>query len=216
MMDGWFGDLFTWAGAFFVFGSLWFVLVATAVFGWLVWLTEQESNFLASAVLLGFVWIVTSVNGFSIIDNPVTALKWASAYLAVGVLWSFIKWFVFLFGKRDDLKAFKEDYIKRFAPALTADGKLAPEDMDDFIKFLNDQRYSPQKAGFGDRLSSMQDLIPSVSNNVKDLTRWVAWWPFSVTWTLLNDALRKLVRGIVRVCEGAYNRLATSMFSNEI
>lgn len=216
MMDGWFGDVFAFIGAFFVFGTFWFFIVTAAIFGWLIWLTEQESNFLASLVLLGTVWLVTSVNGFSIINNPIAALKWASAYLAVGVIWSFVKWFVFLFSKRDELKAFKEDYIKRFAPALTAEGKLAPEDMDDFIKFLNDQRYSSSKNAATNRLQSPQDIIPAVANNVKDLTRWVAWWPFSVTWTLFNDALRKLVRGIVRVCEGAYAKIANSMFSSEI
>ena len=216
MMDGWFGDLFTWVGAFFVFGSFWFFIVATAIFGWLVFLTEKESNFLASVVLLGTIWIVTSVNGFSIINDPVTALKWASAYLLAGVVWSFVKWFTFLFGKRDELRAHKESYIKRFAPALQADGTLAPDDVDDFIKYLNDQRYSATKSAMSNRASSPEDLIPGVADNVKDLTRWVAWWPFSVTWTLLNDALRKLVRSIVRICEGMYQRMSKAMFSNEI
>lgn len=216
-MDGWFGDLFTWVGAFFVFGSFWFILAASAVFGWLIFLTEKESNFFATVVLLAFVWIVTSVNGFSIIDNPMTVLKVAGAYLAVGVLWSFVKWFVFLYRKRSELREHKEDYIERFAPALTADGKLTPDNIDDFIKFLNDnKRYSPGKGNMHDRLKSPQDIVPSVSNNLKDLTRWVAWWPFSVTWTLLNDALRKLTRAIVRVCEGAYTKLANSVFSSEI
>ena len=96
MMDGWFGDLFAWIGAFFVFGSFWFFVVGAAIFSWLIFLTEKESNFLASLVLIGTVWIVTSVNGFSIVNDPVTALKWASGYLVVGVAWSFVKWFVFL------------------------------------------------------------------------------------------------------------------------
>lgn len=216
MMDGWLGDAFAWVGAFFVFGTIWFWIISAAAFSWLIYLTEGESHFGAGIALVGFVWIVTSVNGFSIIDNPVTALKWAAAYLAVGVIWSFVKWFIFLFSKRDELKTLKEDYIRRFAPALTAEGKIGPDDMDDFIKFLNDQRYSPTKHNPINRLSSPQDIVPAVANNVKDLTRWVAWWPFSVTWTLFNDALRKLVRGIVRVCEGAYTKLANSVFSSEI
>lgn len=217
MMDGWFGDVFAFIGAFFVFGTFWFFIVTAAIFGWLIWLTEQESNFLASLVLLGTVWAITAANGFSIIGDPVTSLKWAGGYLAVGVIWSFVKWFAFLVSKRRELKAHKENYIERFAPALSSDGKITPEDMDDFIKFLNDRNYTPSKSfGTGYRLKSPQDIIPAVANNVKDLTRWVAWWPFSVTWTLLNDALRKLVRNIVRICEGAYARLANSMFSSEI
>ena len=217
-MDGWIGDLVTWVGAFFVIGSFWFVLVGLAVFSWLVFLTEKESNWLASFVLLGFVWIVTSVNGFSIVAEPVTTLKWAGVYLALGVVWSFVKWFIFLFGKRDELKKYKEEYIKRFAPALQADGTFSPEDVDDFVKFLNDQgQYTPKKSQMSrTRLQGPQDLIPLVSDNVKDLTRWVAWWPFSIAWTLLNDFLHKLVRGVVRVCEGAYNSLSRSMFSGRI
>lgn len=215
-MDGWIGDLITWVGAFFVFGTFWFFVVGAAVFSWLVFLTEKESNFLASIILLGFIWIVTSVNGFSIINDPVTALKWAGVYLAAGVLWSFVKWFTFLFSKRDELRAHKESYIKRFAPALQADGTFSPEDLDDFIKYLNDQRYTPNKSEMKfTRASGPNELIPAVSDNVKDLTRWVAWWPFSVTWTMLNDALRKLVRGVVRVCEGMYQRMSLSMFKKE-
>jgi len=216
MMDGWFGDLFAWIGAFFVFGSLWFVIAATTVFGCLIFLTERESNIFATIVLMTFIWIVTSVNGFSIVDNPVTTLKFAAAYLAIGVFWSFVKWFVFLFSKRAELKLYKEDFIERFAPPLTAEGKIAPEEMDDFIKFLNDQRYTPTRNPNNYRVKSQQDIIPSVASNVKDLTRWVAWWPFSVTWTLLNDALRKLTRTIVRACEGVYTKFANSVFSSEI
>lgn len=215
-MDGWFGDMFTWAGAFFVFGSFWFVIAFASVFSWLIYLTEHEYNFFSGVVLFGLIWIVTSVNGFSILDNPVTALKWAGVYLAIGVIWSFAKWIVFVFSTRRELKGHKEEYIRRFAPALSADGKLAPEDLDDFIKYLNDRRYTPTKSVSSIRIKSRQDIIPAMSDNKRDLTRWAAWWPFSITWTLCNDALRKLINGIVQLFEGAYNRIANSMFDNEI
>ncbi len=213
-MGDFFAGIGVWAGAFFVFGTLWFWVVSAVVFSWLIYLTEGKSHVLAGLALLGFVWVVSSVNGFSIFANPLLVLKWAAIYLAVGTVWSFFKWFSFLFGKRDELKKIKANYIKKFARPLTAEGKIDPQDIDDFIRFLNEQRYHPNK-GY-DNITSPQEIIPSVSGRFGDLTRWIVWWPFSAFWTILNDPIRRLAEAIVRMFRGAYTRLANSVFSSEI
>ena len=210
----WVTGLFAGLGAYFVFGTVWFFIIGAVLFSWLVFLTEKESHFFASVIVLAFIWLTTSANGFSIVDNPLTALKWLGIYFAAGTAWSFVKWFQFLFKKRDELKTLKDRYVGKFGVALDANGKLPPQDMDDFIKFLNDQRYTTAE-NYGS-IKTPQDIVPSVAGRISDLTRWIVWWPFSLTWAICNDLFRKLGRAIVRVCEGAYAKLANSVFSSEI
>lgn len=218
-MGEFFAGIPVWAGTFFVVGTIWFWVVSVAIFVWLIYLTEGESHILAGLALLGFIWVVSSVNEFSILAEPLTALKWLGFYLGLGVVWSFFKWFSFLFSKRDELKAHKNDFVKRFSQPLTADGKISPQDMDDFIKFLNDQGYSSKSRHNSRRteeIKSQQDIIPSVDGRFGDLTRWIIWWPFSAFWTILNDPFRRLAEALVRMFRGAYTKLANSVFASEI
>ncbi len=212
-----FAGIGVWAGAFFVFGTIWFWTVSIIFFSWLIYLTEGRSHVLAGLALLGFVWVVSSVNGFSILAEPLVALKWFGYYLVVGVAWSFLKWFSFLFGKRDEVRKHKNAFVKRFGQPLTAEGKINPQDMDDFISYLNDQGYSTRdRYNAGNEIESKQDIIPNFSGHSGDFTRWLVWWPFSAFWTILNDPLRRLAEAIVRMFRGAYNNLANRVFASEI
>jgi len=218
-MGEFFAGIPAWAGAFVIFGTFWFWVISAAIFGWLIFLTERESHFLAGLALFGFMWIVSSANGFSILDNPLVALMWLGIYLGIGVVWSFLKWFSFLFSKRDEVKRFKNAFVKRFGQPLTAEGKINPQDMDDFIKYLNDQGYSAKDKHNGrmtNEIESQQDITPSVDGRFGDLTRWIVWWPFSAFWTILNDPLRRLAEAIVRMFRGAYTNLANRVFASEI
>ena len=211
-----FAGIGVWAGTFFVIGTLWFWVVSAIFFSWLIFLTEGKSHFFACAALFGFVWIVSSVNGFSILAEPLVALKWTGLYLLVGFGWSFLKWFSFLFSKRDEVEGYKSEFVKRFGQPLTAEGKVHPQDLDDFIKFLNDKRYSPSYDRNAGKVESRQDIIPGFGNHSGDFTRWMVWWPFSAFWTILNDPLRRLAEAIIRMFRGAYTALANRVFENVI
>ena len=212
------GDIITGilatVGGLFLFGTLWFWIISAVIFGWLIFLTEGDEvhPFGAGFVLFGFIWIMSSVNDFSIIANPLLWLKWAAIYLVLGVVWSIIKWFSFLHKKKDKLTGFKEAYVKRDNVELV-DNKIPESSWEGFVKYLSDRSYAPN--GY-DKIATREDVIPTVKGRFGDLTCWIVWWPMSAFWTILNDPLRRIAEAIVRTLKGLYTNIAASVYSNEV
>lgn len=213
-MGEFFTGLLATVGGLFLFGTLWFWVVSSVVFGWLIFLTEGEEShtFGAGLVLVGFVWIMSSVNDISVIANPLLWLKWVTIYLVLGVIWSVIKWFSFLHKQKDKLNSLKEVYIERNNLELIAK-RISDTDWLGFVKYLSDQKYSPN--GY-DKIKKREDVIPTVKGRFSDLTRWIVWWPMSAFWTILNDPLRRIAEALVRALKGIYTNIANSVFSNEV
>ena len=92
-MGEFFTGIFAFLGAFFVFGTLWFWVVSAAFFGLMIYWTEEDCNFFAGIGLAAFVWTMATVNGFSILADPMLWVKWAAVYFVIGTSWSFLKWF---------------------------------------------------------------------------------------------------------------------------
>lgn len=212
-MGDFFTGIFTFLGAFFVFGTLWFWIVSAAFFGLMIYWTEDDSNFFAGIGLAAFVWTMASVNGFSIIANPMLWVKWAAIYFALGTVWSFIKWFSYLHKAKDTLRGFKADFVKKTKAVLKKDGTFEDHDFAGFADYLNDHHYLGRGAS---RIGTRADVQPSMSDNFSDLVRWIVWWPFSAFWTILNDPIRRLAEFIVRRFKTAYDGLAARVFKNEV
>ena len=213
-MGEFFTGLLATVGGLFLFGTLWFWIVSSVIFGWLIFLTEGEEShtFGAGLVLVGFVWIMSSVNDISVIANPLLWLKWVTVYLVVGIVWSVIKWFSFLHKQKDILNGLKEVYIERNKLELIAK-RISDSDWLGFVKYLSDHDYKPN--GY-DKIKKRSDVIPTVKGRFSDLTRWIVWWPMSAFWTILNDPLRRVAEALVRALKGVYTRIANSVFSSEI
>jgi hypothetical protein len=213
-MGEFFTGIFAFLGAFFVFGTLWFWVVGAAFFGLMIYWTEDDSNFLASLLLAAFIWTTASVNGFSIVANPVLWLKLAALYFAVGTVWSFLKWFSYLHRVKDELRKHKENYVHKTKVELQDNGQFYDNDFAGFAAYLNDMRYF----GYGSShtIETRADVVPTMADNFRKLVRWIAWWPFSAFWTILNDPIRRLVEFIVRRLRTAYDGLANRVFKNEV
>ena len=213
-MGDFFTGIFTFLGAFFVFGTLWFWVVSVAFFGLMIYWTEDDSNFFAGIGLTAFVWTMASVNGFSLLASPWLWAKWVAVYFVVGTVWSFIKWFSYLHRAKDVLRGHKEKFVKKTQVVLRKDGTFEDHDFAGFADYLNDNHYL---SGFSrSNVETRADVIPSMGDNFSDLVRWIVWWPFSAFWTILNDPIRRAAEFIVRRFRGIYEGLANSVFKNEV
>ncbi len=90
-LSGVFAALLLWP--IFIVGTLWFWAFSAGVFGWMIFLTEEDSHFFASISLVAFIWLMSSANGFSVLANPLIWLKWGVVYLVIGSVWSVLKWY---------------------------------------------------------------------------------------------------------------------------
>ena len=210
-MGDWFAGIFAAMGAFFVIGTIWFWIISAAVFAFLIFLTEDDSNIFASIVVVGFIWILSSVNGYSITADPLLWIKWAGIYFAAGTVWSFLKWFSYLYGIKEELRKYKNKYVAKNGIQLKSNGTFDDADFPGFAKYLNENYYLN-----GTTIRTKEDTTPGVGTLIGDLTRWVVWWPFSAFWTILNDPIRRIAQFIVRRFRGAYEALANRVFRNEV
>ena len=113
---------------------------------------------------------------------------------------------------KDELRKYKENYVHKTRVELQDNGQFFDEDFAGFASYLNDMHYR----GHTLNIVSRVDVVPSMSGNFKKLVRWIAWWPFSAFWPILNDPIRRLVEFIVRRLRTAYDGLANRVFKNEV
>lgn len=216
----------------FAFPFFWITLVAW--FALMVWWTEDESYFLATIVMIGFIWGVSAVDENGISFSLIDTLKYAGLYFVIGAAWSFVKWVSFLFKKRDKLKKHKVDFLEakdgtsikdvgewtRGALNENADDSEAekwdfqnptasteiPEELiKEFKEYLYDHNYLSLRS---------HDIIPNIADHKGDVVHWIVWWPFSAFWTLLDDPIRRIAELIYRNLQGVYRGTANKIFSD--
>jgi hypothetical protein len=158
-----------------------------------------------------------SFNVFSVIfANPILFICGIIAYFVVGVAWSFVKWYLFNKDRSTLVSELKAEYLAREARPLDQDGQQLPQD---------DYRIKDWQAGF-DRVLERHDLSelnaqgqigirPYAKNHKSVIMTWIAYWPFSVTWSLVDDFVRRVVKAIYNSLSGAYQGLSDRVVSDQ-
>jgi len=95
-------------------------------------------------------------------------LKFIGLYLIIGIVWSFIKWYLFLLKR-------KEKYAE-----------------------------NPWQG------------IPTAKEYRKDIVVWMSYWPWSMTWTLLNDPIKRFFNFVYLKFSTLYQKLSDRIFKDII
>jgi hypothetical protein len=158
----------------------------------------------------------------------------AAGYLAVGVLWSFAKWYFKLSNVRDTFLELKAKFIKDHKLPDTFPTAAMPESAvqskDD--KILREEQVSllkeyvnaiERKMMTYESISSRdyvvdpsiigQSIKPSAVRHKSSITQWIAFWPISFVWTMINDPVRKVVNWIFSRIKGTFQRMSDAMFA---
>lgn len=118
---------------FLAFGTLWFWFALVAIFGTIIYFLESAlysehddgGGFKSTVTIIGFLVLYyfcgSSEDILSIFNyiksNTVGLLAWIGVYAALGLVWSFVKWYFFLLNKKDkQLEQLQKDvkYYNRF------------------------------------------------------------------------------------------------------
>lgn len=194
--------MFTFLAELFAFGGIAFWILALVVFGVIAALVENEKGawatvtFLASLAGLNFLYKLPIVATVKADPGKTTIL--ILSYFAAGVVWSIVKWALFLHNKLSAYNDYKATFLsERKATALT------PELAAQFQEELG--------RGYGRSISS---AAPEAREHKGDLTRWATYWPFSIAGTLLNDVVRKAWDHIYNLLQGTYQAISKAIFKN--
>lgn len=124
-----------------------------------------------------------------LLEHPITSVLYVLGYFGAGVLWGFAKWFSFLRTWADKYKKF-----------MASDSRN--KSLDVFISGTFRMNYSGP-------------FPPTASAFSVQIINWIAYWPLSALWTLLNDPLRRFASWVYRnLFAGTYQRIANYVFKD--
>lgn len=128
-------------------------------------------------------------------------------YLAVGVVWSFIKWTLHLIKFRSRFR--DESHAWKLAEKLPVDQPIPPERAMDFITSLG---YSDFRSSL-----SLKDNVfqrPLARNFKKKIVSWMSFWPCSVVGYVLNDPVRRAFTAIFEAFRNSYQKVSNSIVND--
>ena len=195
-----------WASVFaaFAVGSLlWWLLTAVFVIG-LCWSMAAESGFGATVcviIYVLFLQFICHVNIFGLAStNPLTFISVILSYLAVGVIWSFAKWYFYLSNFVDKYKEARMDWLtnKMRGSAISLFTQVPDELKEEWKEHVKNSY------GILER--------PSVSQNKARIARWITYWPASLIWSVIDDMLKAIVKRIIAVLDSWYQGILRNVY----
>jgi hypothetical protein len=175
----------------FAVGSFWFWVLLLGANLLLLFATETKRGWLATSSVVAFLAALQFCGGVDVIgylvEHPLAVFTVAGVYLGAGVVWATVKWWWFVNlqkGRYDELKA---DFLEGKG-VLPESGKSLwespiPEELKvEWSELVHDQSTATNH----DALTPH----PQVTKHKTDITRWMSYWPWSLLYTLCNDAIR--------------------------
>lgn len=159
-----------------------------------------SESFLGTLVAFLLLVVYDWANGFHLVDwvwsNPNLFLLGVAGYVALGALWSLLKWRMWLGDEASSIQRRWNDY-KKLRGRLENE-VLNPEFKNDFMK---DRMY-------GGRWSA--------AANKSRIVYWMSLWPGSVFWTFFHDILLKVWMKVYDLLSNVYDRIARSFIDRTL
>jgi hypothetical protein len=170
--------------------------------------TELENFGWATVTVIAMIAGAQFFNVVDVLDfvkhNAVQTALWVLAYLAVGVVWSFVKWFSYLISVRDRLKEAKINFCNANGiPLVNGEGVIPPDMMTTFMTGYTATGYA--------RYHWKEGKVNATDNKGK-ITAWMMFWPYSLVGTLLNDPVRRIVNFLFSNFKALYQRMVEYVF----
>jgi hypothetical protein len=133
-----------------------------------------------------------------IFNDPLRVLGYLIAYLAIGTVYGVVKWWRYVTTARDRFDRVIAKVLKKRGKAL--------DELDEYDRrtILGDARTAAVGRG--------NSLPPQIVEHKAQFTGWMAFWPVSGAWTMLNDPVRKLFTAIYESLGGTLQRISDRAF----
>jgi hypothetical protein len=167
----------------FLAGSLWFwlLLIGEAILVLLLLEWEQGAiatlTFLATLLLLQFLGDV-DIYGY-VVQHPLTVVLGIAGYFALGTLWAIARWWFYVREQRGGYDELRSAFLRvhRLEPqSAMPEGLQYPWQQCLALAAKNRRRL---------------DVRPLAARHKVDILRWMSYWPWSFSWTMFEDPVRK-------------------------
>lgn len=186
-------------------GALFWITLIAGVIG-LAILIEFDRVGWAGIVTVGlfvaFFFLVDGITFDSLKSSLDTFTLNFLIYVAIGIGWSFAKWYLYLKDRRNDYRDHKEEFYKMKSIELNSD--LSEGMKKEFKEYLD------SKSFLNSYDAKRKTVIPLAKNHKDRITGWVFWWPISIILSVFRD----LATAIYNHLKGVFQKISNHMFKD--
>lgn len=207
----------------FVFGSVlwWLLIILGSIL--LIWALEEESFGWATATIITAV-VLMQFGGDLNLHKGLGETNWwlvggtILGYLGVGVFWGCVKWYFYVGKKREEYDEIKRKWLEKRGVRDTLD---VPANLKaDFRSYLISDHwgtYTTTIYEYDKETKKSKDVqVPSVRPFAKDnkarIIAWMAYWPWSMLWALIDDVWHKLFKWAQEATAALMDAIAARRF----
>jgi hypothetical protein len=194
----------------FMFGSFGFWMLVTIVTIILLYCAENDRGALATLTVIATLCLLNwcgQIPVFAYIwDHPLVVIPGIAAYFLLGTIWGVGKWFFYVKDQREKYDALKLNFIKKENLTISVDEPI-PDDLKALWQttvqgYYEDGRYHSL------------DVNPKVGRHKMRIYIWIAYWPWSLVWTMINDPVRKIFNRIYKSISGYLQSISDRYFKD--
>lgn len=205
--------LFEWI----LIGGIAFWIISSIEIITLMALSINRKDFAAICSLIVYIAVLTvlgNMHPFSFIaNNWLFCLIALGAYVAVGIVWGFVKWFFFLRKYKEYVDhSFNQFVESKNIPAEEIKSEKTKSSFSHY--FANYQRHSRLSEFKTDWDSSILRVVPRASDYSSRISNWMMFWPISIIWSILDDLLINMWREIYNFFSGIHDKMVHAQFKD--
>ena len=196
--------------ALLTFGSLWFWagLLIPAILLVIFVDRKSASGAFFTVLLVIVLWVAFGDKRLVpwVIHHPLRDAEYVGGYFLVGIIWGFVKWFLYVLGIRDDYETYRAEWVEKYGPI---DESLFPPS-----SYNNQARTSQPMTKRQMFVSNVGSHLqpPKAARHKGEIIFWMSYWPFSAVWTIIHDPITRLYRFIYHRIAVVFDGISRSMF----
>lgn len=187
------------------FGSVGFLSLVGIVMVLLLVAVEYEKPALATISLVATAFALAYWGDFNLLTaikaHPLEALAGLAGYFVAGGLWSIGKWWFFVRNLRDKYDELKANFFQWANLNLTGKDRVPEASRAEF------KDYALRNSTHG-RVWER----PMVRQNKSRIMTWMMYWPWSLTWTIISDPVKRMFKAMFRWLLTVYEGIANRMY----
>jgi hypothetical protein len=185
----------------FTVGTVPFWVSLTIVLMILIACVEFEQGFLGAFCLALFLGLVQNLGTSDPLGyvrrHPWQIVEFFAAYYAIGVMWGFVKWYLYVLDEREEYDAEKARWL---ASRNVRDTGRIPESLKPEWRLQVGRLNAGRFRNLGER--------PLARTNKTRIVRWISFWPVSLIWTIIDDFVKRVAHAIYKMIAGWYQHVA--------
>ncbi len=197
----------------FALGTIGFgILLAVATIVLIVCVEYERPTFATLTVVAAFL-LLGWLGDFNLIAavraNPLAAVAAVAAYFALGAVWAMVKWWFFLKNARDAYDEAKRQFLRN--NGVASGTTRIP---DHLLEKWRQEMWSGHRsaADLSDEDGGKVGA-PKVSRHKGRIMIWMAYWPWSFVWTMVNDPVKRAFKAIYRALKSAFQKISDGVFN---